>query len=278
MNRIRIILASGWLLLALITGGGASCARHQPLSVYLPPPTVFNQTPSTAQLAELINRTDQVSRMQSNSATVQVTTMPSLPRLSANIAMQRSQRIRIQAAIPMLPGSGLDLGSNDQKYWMKVPAMAGGQLYYAPQQTNAPFPSEMLSVEPVWLIDALGLARIDLGVPHSEPILASDGLLEIRSPAIVGGTVGQRLLRIDSKSGVIRQQILTGNDGRLRARAVADGFEYYPEGQFALPHRVDLQLYVGGQPLEMQIDVSRWVVNQLLTDDANLFQMPRRFS
>jgi hypothetical protein len=124
------------------------------------------------------------------------------------------------------------------------------------------------------LIDALGLARIDLSVPHTEPVATAEGLLEIRSAAVVGGSVGQRVLRIDAKTGIIRQQQLIAGDGQTRAQAHASGFEYYPDGQFALPHRVDLSLLVGGQPLSMQIDVSRWVVNQLLTNDAGLFQMP----
>ncbi len=254
---------------------GATCSRRNPAFSYAAPPLVFQQAPTTAQLAEVINRTDQITKLQSNSATIQLLTMSAIPRLNANIAIERPKRISIRASIPFLPTDGLNLGSNEQFYWMRIPEGTGTSLYFAPHSEQlGSYRSDLLSVEPLWLIDALGLARIDLSIPHTEPVPRSDGLLEIRSAAIVGGNVGQRVLLIDAQTGVIKNQSLLGGDGQPRAVAEASQFEYFPIGQYSLPHRVRLSLQAGGQPMEMQIDISDWKINQLLTEDPNLFAMP----
>ncbi len=197
----RFQLAVALILTALVSGTGATCARRPMVTNYTPPPVIFNRTPTTAELAEVINRTDQITKLQSNSTTIQVTSMAALPRLNANVAIERPRRIRIQAAVPLLPGSGLDLGSNDQFYWMRVPELSGPTLYYAAHSnTLGTYRADLLSVEPVWLIDALGLARIDTAIPHTEPVVQANGLLEVRSAAIVGGSMGQRVLLIDQQT------------------------------------------------------------------------------
>lgn len=263
------------VMLAWVSGSGATCARRGPAFAYTAPPMVFQQTPTTEQLAEVINRTDQITKLQSNSATIQVLSMGTLPRLNANIALERPQRISIRAAIPFLPTDGLNLGSNEQFYWMRIPEATGPALYFAPQENRlGSYRSDLLSVEPLWLIDALGLARIDLAVPHTQPVPHGDGLVEVRSAAIVGGSVGQRVLLIDSQTGVIKSQTLLGGDGQQRAFAEASQFEYFPLGQYSLPHRVRLTLQAGGQPMDLQIDISDWKVNELLSEDPNLFAMP----
>src|SRR4029079_9282364 len=68
---------------------------------------------------------------------------------------------RLRAKTQLL-GPELDLGSNDELFWLWAARMPGSTVYFARHdQCASSGARQMLAVEPTWLIEALGLVEID---------------------------------------------------------------------------------------------------------------------
>ncbi|QDT04388.1 hypothetical protein K227x_27790 [Rubripirellula lacrimiformis] len=269
------IIAMGFVL---FVSGGATCARRQPAIPYPPPPVVFNETPTLQEVATVVNRTANVQQLSTNSASIELLSMPSVPRLSATMNLQREKNFRLRGSIPILLGMGFDMGSNQDVFWFEVPEDMSKKLYYASHQAyQQQLDRAILPVDPTWIMDALGLAQIDPNTVVAGPILLPDGKLQVRST--IASSIGnyQRDLFIEPKAGYVTDQYLYNPSGQLVAQSQASNHRYYEAQQCVLPHRVDLNLVPGagmGPPLTMRIDISDYTVNQLLSGDPNLFTMP----
>jgi hypothetical protein len=266
-----------WMLLIVWTAGGATCHRRSPVNALNRPPELFQEMPTVDQLAAAVNRTDRIERLQSNAATVKVLSMPSLPRLSANLALERPKRFRMRAQLPVVLGSGMDLGSNDEVFWMRVPEADMVQtLYFARHEEYArQLQRNLLPVDPTWLIDALGLVRLDPLSVVEGPLERGDGTLELRTEVPMPDGIYRRTIVVDATGGFVTEQNLRAPNGRLLASAVASDHRYYADVEAVLPHQVQLQLMPpGGEELGLRIEVGHYAINQLLSEDPRLFQMP----
>lgn len=268
------------MTLVLFVSGGATCFRRDVVVPFPPPPIVFSETPTIEQLAEVVNRTDAIRELSSNSATVEVLSMPAVPKLSTTLAIQRERNFRMRANIPVLLGAGIDLGSNDEVFWFEVPEGMSKTLYYARhEQYQRQLNRSILPVDPTWIVDALGLVHIDPAQVTYGPVPNEQGQLEVRSMISMPDGQYLRVCYIEPTAGYVTHQFLFAPDERLVATSVASNHRYYAEQLCALPHRVDLQLTPSvGPPLAMRMDISSYVVNQLLSADPQQFAMPQTAS
>ena len=240
-----------------------------------PPPVVFEAAPSLEELAAVVNRTETIRQLSSNSASVEVLSMPSLPRLSATLNLERERRFRLRASLPIV-FAGLDMGSNDEMFWFEVPEGVSKTLYYARHdQYREQLTRAILPVDPTWVMDALGLVRLDPSTVVAGPITRTDGKLEVRNTMAMPDGVYQRVCFIEPNAGYVTDQFLYAPNGNLIAKSSASQHMYYAEQQCALPHRVELHLAPAvGPPLSMRIEIGSYAVNQLLSGDPQLFTMP----
>ena len=232
--------------------------------------------PTLEQIAAAVNRTANVYQLSSNAASVDVTSMPGVPKLNATLSLQRPQRFRLRASLPIVLGAGLDMGSNDELFWFEVPEGMSKVLYYARHdQYRQQLNRAILPVDPTWVMDALGLVQIDPASVVAGPVKRSDGKLEIRSTLTMPDGMYQRVLFIQPDAGYVTDQFLYAPSGNLIAQCAATNHVYYEQVQCALPHQVELNLAPAvGPPLSMTIEVGTYVVNQLLSGDPQLFSMP----
>lgn len=273
--RMRLLGPIGALCICFVSGG-ATCSRRAAPMPYPPPPVVFDETPSLAEITNVVNRTQNVRQLSSNTAKVEMLSMPSLPRLSATLNLQRERNFRLRASLPILLGAGLDLGSNDEMFWFEVPEGVSKTLYYARHdEYQQQLQRAILPVDPTWITDALGLVQINPAAVISGPVLRDDGRLEIRESIVLPGGNYQRVFYIDRNAGYVTHQLLYSPSGQLIAQSYASNHAYYEAQQCALPHQVELQLTPAvGPPLEMRIEIGSYAVNQLLSGDPQLFTMP----
>jgi hypothetical protein len=241
-----------------------------------PPPVVLSATPSLEEVTSVVNRTQNIQQLSSNSASVEVLSMPNLPRLSATLNLQRERRFRLRASLPIVLGAGMDLGSNDELFWFEVPEGISKTLYYARHdQYRQQLKRAVLPVDPTWVMDALGLVQIDPNTVVEGPVRREDGKLEIRNTMNMPDGLYQRVCLIEPSAGYVTHQFLYGPDGTEIARSDASNHVYYDQQLCALPHRVELYLTPSvGPPLSMRIEVGSYTVNQLLSADPALFTMP----
>jgi hypothetical protein len=268
----------GWIgiFFTCFVSGGATCSRRQAPLPFPPPPVVLSETPSLQEITTVVNRTRNIQQLSTNSASVEVLSMPNLPRLGATLNLERERKFRLRASLPIVLGAGLDMGSNDEVFWFEVPEGISKTLYYARHdQYRQQLERAILPVDPTWIMDALGLVQIDPSSVVAGPVKRQDGKLEIRSTMAMPGGIYQRVCLIEAAAGYVTQQYLYAPGGNLVAQSSASNHVYYPQQQCALPHRVELNLAPAvGPPLAMRIEVSAYTVNQLLSGDPQLFAMP----
>lgn len=235
------------------------------------PKPLFTSAPTLNQLAEAINRSRSAQSLQSNSVTVNVNNERTI---NTNVTWAREKRFRMTASVAGI--AGVDIGSNDDEFWMTIRAGLTKEMYYARHaefdaQPNRP----VLPVSPVWLIQAMGVCDIDLNKLVADPVTRADGMVELTTlePSPIGNFT--RSLVVDPKYGYSRQVFLKDPTGRLVANATQSKHEYYSSIQSCLPHQVKVQLIpAGSEPLELEISIASYVVNSLAADNMTQFQLP----
>src|SRR6185369_16516358 len=94
---------------------GATC--NQWMRQYTQPRTL-PQSATLEQVMSVVN--DNTARVQSAQATSATLTIPGVPGLHTNVAFQSPHRFRLRADGPFGGGPELDLGSNDELFWLWV--------------------------------------------------------------------------------------------------------------------------------------------------------------
>ena len=275
---MRILTCIGILSLCFVSGG-ASCVRRDATLPFPPPPVVFQNTPSIEELATVVNRTDAIRELSTNSASVDVTTM-NVPKLRATLNVRRDRDFRMRASLPVVMGAGIDMGSNNEVFWFEVPEGISKKLYYARHdQYSQNLRRAILPVDPTWIIDALGLVHIDPATVVAGPVSRPDGKLEVRNTITTPGGMYQRVCFIEPSAGYVTNQFLYDPSGNEIATCVASKHEYHADVQCALPHTVQIKLAPAvGPPLGMKIEIGSYALNQLLSGDPHLFTMPQTAS
>lgn len=267
--RVLLTLTVTWI------AGGAACYRRAPVTAFPPPPAIFDAAPTLEEVVAAVNRTDKITKLQTNSARVTAPTM-SDTQLSASLMLERPKRFRLRGGIRPLPTTLVDLGSNEQVFWLQVPEGMRPTLYYARHSEYANQSQRMiLPVDPTWLIDALGLVHIDPSFVTDGPTRRPDGQLEIRSDLPMPDGVYRRVCVIDSQAGFVTEQYVYRHDNQLVARATASKHRYYEDFDCSLPHEVSVELQpAAGPPLLLEVTIADYTLDQILSGDPHLFAMP----
>ena len=258
------------IVLLTFAAGGATCMHRRAIPEFQPKP-LFTTPPTLDQLAEAINRSRNIQSLQSNSVTVKVTGSSSI---NTNVTWAREKRFRMTASVAGV--AGVDIGSNDEEFWMAIRGGLTKEMYYAKHiefesQTDRP----ILPVSPVWLIQAMGVCEIDLTRLVQQPVTRADGMVELTTvePSAIGDFT--RTLVVDPKYGFSREVFLRDPSGRLVANAKQSKHEYYSSAQTSLPHLVKVQLMPSGnEVLELDISIASYVVNSLASDNMTQFVLP----
>ena len=235
------------------------------------PTPLFTTPPTLNQLSEVINRSRNVQSLQSNSVTVNVNNERTI---NTNVTWAREKRFRMTASVAGI--AGVDIGSNDEAFWMAIRGGLTKDMYYAKHvEFESQVDRPVLPVSPIWLIQAMGICDLDLSRLVQQPVTRADGLVELTTvePSPVGNYT--RTLVVDPKYGFSRQVFLRDPTGRLVANAQQSKHEYYSSIQSSLPHQVKVQLIPAGSPLlELDISIASYVVNSLASDNMTQFVMP----
>ena len=251
--------------------GGATCMPRRSIPEFQPKP-IFTSDPTREQLADVINRSRNVQSLQSNSVTVNVNNERTI---NTNLTWAREKRFRMTASVAGV--AGVDIGSNDEAFWMAIRGGLTKEMYYARHvEFESQIERPVLPVSPIWLIQAMGICEIDLYRLVQEPVRRADGMIELTTlePSPIGNYI--RTLVIDPKYGCSREVYLRDPTGRFVANAKQAKHEYYASAQSSLPHHVKVQLMPSGnEVLELDISIASYVVNSLANDNNTQFEMPK---
>jgi hypothetical protein len=196
-----------------------------------------------------------------------------LPILSGNIAAERPARFRLTAGTA-ISGQELDLGSNDELFWVWVRHNQPPAVYICrhDQFANSSI-RQIMPIEPKWLLAALGMVDIDPASVFEGPTPHGNGTVELRSwlPSASGNL--QRVTVIDARRAwVVEQHVYDPSGTTLLASAVAESHRYLELQQVSLPQRVAISLPPSG--LKFTIDLGAVQINQVTGDQQQLWVLP----
>ncbi len=261
-----------FLGLMVLCSTGATCIRRRPIQEFTPP-VAFDSAPTLEQLCQVVNRSQRIQQLQSNAVTIRA---PEVPPLTATMAWQRQRSFRVRAGVSRLTGNDMDLGSNDQVFWMATRHGPAPQLYYAQhEQFDAQLSRQILPVSPLWLVEAMGVIEIDPYSVLGAPQMRADGMLEIQTAQASPAGQYLRTIVIEPKYGYVRQVLLRDPSGRLLANANLSDHEYYESVEYSLPRKIQVQLTPsGGPPINLELEVGYYAINSLEGNDPDRFTMP----
>jgi hypothetical protein len=235
------------------------------------PPIAFSTLPGLAEAVAAVNaNTQRVQSLQTQGATISI---PGAPSIGAELAVQRPRSLRLKAKTQLL-GPELDLGSNDELFWLWAARMPDSSVFFARHDQFASSRArEMLAVEPAWLIEALGLVEIDPASVIEGPYAEGSDKIKLRTTLASAGGQCTRLLLLHNRYAWVLEQHVYDERNQLIASARNSGHEYHAVDGVALPKHIELQVPQGF--LRLQLDVDRWAINQPLIEGAATFELPR---
>ena len=239
-------------------------------------PQVLAEGATREQIVAAVNQNS--SRIQSltvTGATITIPDMMGLPLLNGNIAAERPGRFRLTAATAVT-GQEIDMGSNDELFWLWVRRNTPPAVYFCrhSQFANSNI-RQVMPVEPSWLLAALGIVEIDPASVFDGPLPSprGAGTVELRSWLPSANGTLQRVTVIDARRAwVVEQHIYDQSGKTLLASAVAESHRYYPVEQVSLPDVVSIRLPTTNMALKINLGTVQ--INQLTADRSQLWTMP----
>ncbi len=240
-------------------------------------PTAFQQPPDRQQLIAHLNaRAEKVKQLK---ASVRVA-VDGMPTLRGTLAVERPKRLRLKAGLLGVSEMGVDVGSNDDRFWIWTRVAMPGEtpsLYYANHEAyQRSAVRRAISLEPAWLIDSLGLTSFLPGEQHEGPFAREDGRVEIRTHRQTVTGPELRICVVDPQTGLVSQQSTYDANGRLIAYANSISYQLYPEAGISLPQRMELYVFPAqGQSMKLVVDAESYEINSLYGDPDLLWSMPQ---
>lgn len=261
-------------LAILLAVCGTSCLPRNLAPSTPTAPPVFSGMPSLDDIVRVVNGNSQrVQRLQSTAGTLKVHGV--LADLRADVALERPKRLRLRANTP-LTGPELDLGSNDELFWVWIKRQNPPTIHYARHaQVESEAMRAVIPVPPSWIGEAIGLVELDPYAVHEGPYQSSPGRLEIRSSGRSRGAEATRITVIDSVYGWVLEQHLIDGRGQVLASSVMSRHQYDPEHHVTLPRRV--QITIIPAELAFTLEVDEYVINQFSSGggDSAMWTIPK---
>lgn len=280
MKQFQYVLAAVLLLFA--TGG---CRNWPIFRQPHPAAPEFVVPPNQQQLIDKINaNTSRVRQLQSS---VKVG-MQGMPDLSGDLAVEAPRRFRLKAGLFGLNSTGVDLGSNDERFWVWMkqsldPQQPAGVYYARHDQYAQSSMRQLLPIEPDWIVQALGLVTFDATAEHEGPIARGKNQLEIRSKLASANGEVTRITVVDSRYGWMLEQHLYDAAGQWLASSRGFDHRYYAEQDVSLPQTVTVQVPAppeaiaagAASSLSITLRMGAYEINSLQGSPTQLWAMPR---
>ncbi len=260
------------LLVAAVASSGASCPgvlRGYQIGT-MPLPRALPPQPSLDQVITAVH--DNTQRVRSLMCTQAVLVVPGVPRLSARVACEPPRRFRLQAQTS-LTGPELDIGSNDDLFWLWLRQHQPPIIAFCRHEQYAQSQARrLLPIRADWMPELLGLVNFRPEDAHDGPYPQTDGRIEIRSRIDSGDGELLKSTILDGTTGLVAEQHLFTTAGERLASVRTSRYRVDPPSGAAVPHLVEVSWPASG--VDFKLELSTVTVNGSSPDPAQLWQMP----
>lgn len=236
----------------------------------MPLPRVLPPQPSLDQIVGVIH--DNTQRVRNYMAPQAVISVPGVPRLSAQVACEPPRRFRLRAQTAV-SGNELDLGSNDDLFWLWIrrhepPVM----LFCRHDQYAQSSARRLLPIRADWMPELLGLISFNPNDSHEGPFPLADGRLEIRSRLTSPDGELLKSTLVDGTTGLVLEQHLFTPTGERLASVRTTQHRVDPTSGAALPRKVDVSW--PASDVNFTLELKAVTTNMPAADPGQLWQMP----
>lgn len=265
-------LVAVMIVVTAIASSGATCPsvlRGYQMGT-MPLPRVLPAQPSLDQIIGVIH--DNTQRVRNYMAPQAVISVPGVPRLSAQVACEPPRRFRLRAQTAV-SGNELDLGSNDDLFWLWIrrhepPVM----LFCRHDQYAQSSARRLLPIRADWMPELLGLVSFNAADSHEGPFPLADGRLEIRSRLTSPDGELLKSTLVDGTTGLILEQHLFTPTGERLASVKTTQHRVDPTSGAALPRKVDVSW--PASDVNFTLELKAVTTNMPTSDPGQLWQMP----
>jgi hypothetical protein len=260
------------LVVTAVASSGATCPsvlRGYQVGT-MPLPRVLPPQPSLDQIIGAIH--DNTQRVRNYMAPQAVISVPGVPRLSAQVACEPPRRFRLRAQTAV-SGNELDLGSNDDLFWLWIrrhepPVM----LFCRHDQYAQSSARRLLPIRADWMPELLGLISFNPADSHEGPFPLADGRLEIRSRLSSPDGELLKSTLVDGTTGLVLEQHLFTPTGERLASVRTTQHRVDPTSGAALPRKVEVSW--PASDVNFTLDLKAVTTNMPTSDPGQLWQMP----
>jgi hypothetical protein len=264
------------LLLAVLVGAvaaaGAACPQQLRGYQYgtMPLPRALPAHPTLEQIVAAVH--DNTHRVRSYMAPQATLSVPGVPRLSSQVACEPPRRFRLRAQTAVT-GNELDIGSNDDLFWLWIrrhepPVM----LYCRHDRYQEAAARQLLPIRADWMPELLGLVEFRSEDRHEGPFQLPDGRIEVRSRIASPDGELVRSTLLDGTTGLVVEQHLFSPACERLASVRTSRHRVDPTSGAALPRLIEVSWPVAG--VNFQLDIASLTTNSGAPDPGQLWQMP----
>jgi hypothetical protein len=196
---------------------------------------------------------------RSDSISVRMSGIPAPMRASMVVEAPRNLRLRV--AHPVTGGEAVDIGSNDERFWVWIKESPQQNVitcshdHVAVASKVCPLP---LPFRPDWLMEVLGVTPISGSGYEVRRKEAKSPIVELVSVQRAPDQQPvRRIVKIDTVHGVVMEHRVETLEGKKVARAVLFRHFRDPSTNLILPRQIDIDWPIDGQPLALSLQFNK---------------------
>jgi hypothetical protein len=230
-----------------------------------------------AHINHNISRCGSCGSWQCDRVKVKMTGIPA--PLPATLAVRAPHSLRMRVQNPITGGDALDLGSNDEYFWMWMrdgqasPVMMVRHEEFDLVAKASPMP---IPFHPDWLMEVLGVVQLN---PAEYELVKPSGnqpfvdLVATRTAP--DGEKVQRILRVNPRHGLIVEHRLQKLNGELLGKASLSGYFQDPVSHAVVPRVITVEAAVEGRPMSLTLTFDNPEINSATLATADhLWMVP----
>ena len=260
------------LVVVALASTGATCPnalRGYQVGV-MPLPRALPEQPTLEQVIGTVH--DNTRRVRSLMAPQAVLSVPGVPRLSAQVACEPPRRFRLRAQTA-ITGGELDIGSNDELFWLWIRRHEPPVTLYCRHDDYAKSAArKLIPLRADWMPELLGLVTFRPEDQHEGPVPLTDGRIEIRTTMAGPDGAMRKSTILDGTTGLVLEQHLFTPTGERLASVRTSRHRVDPPSGAALPRLVEVSWPASG--VEFQLELTSITTNMAPADPGQLWQMP----
>ena len=198
--------------------------------------------------------------------------------MRASMMVEAPRNLRLRVANPLSGGEAVDIGSNEEQFWMwakdsqpaNVLVCSHDQIAIATQVTSLPLP-----FRPDWLMEVLGVSPISGSKYEVRREKPKSPIVELVS---VQRTPDQkpvrRIVKINTLYGVVLEHRVESMEGQKIARATLSRHWRDPVTRLILPRQIAIDWPAADQHLALTLELNTVDFNPP-TESVAMWQVPR---